>query len=111
MNLTTPNTQIVGQSLTLECGVTTVRGITSRMDIVWSSDGTELRKLEGPSPISVASQIVAYSDIYSITQLNTSYDGLEFQCEVMINSPLPITASDITTLDVSGESCDCFYSV
>ena len=111
VNLTAPNTQIVGQSLTLECSVTTVRGITSRVDIVWSSDGTELRKLEGPSPISVESQIVAYSDIYSITQLNTSYDGLEFQCEVVINSPLPITASDITTLDVSGESCDCFYSV
>ena len=103
MNLSAPSTQIVGQSLTLECSATTVRGIISRVDIVWSSDGTELRKLEGPSPTSVTSNLVVYSIIYSITQLNTSYEGLEFQCKVVINSPLPTTANDITTLDVSGE--------
>ena len=38
-----PNTQIVGQSLTLQCEVTTVRGITSSVDIVWSSDGMVLQ--------------------------------------------------------------------
>ena len=43
--MTAPNTQTVGQSLTLQCEVTTVRGITSRVDIVWSSDGTVLRRM------------------------------------------------------------------
>jgi len=91
--------------------VTTVRGITSRVDIVWSSDGTELRKLEAPSPTLMASQLVVYSDIYSITQLNTSYEDVEFQCTVVINSPLPITANDITILDVFGELHDSVCSV
>ena len=37
MSVTVLNTQIVGQSVTLQCEVTTVRDITSRMDIVWSN--------------------------------------------------------------------------
>ena len=44
VSVTAPNTQTVGQSLTLQCEVTTVRGITSRVDIVWSSDGTVFEK-------------------------------------------------------------------
>ena len=42
--VTAPNNQTVGQSLSLQCEVTTVRGITSRVDIVWSS-GTVLRRI------------------------------------------------------------------
>ena len=38
---------ILGQSLTLQCEVTAVRGITSRVDIVWSSDGMELNRTNG----------------------------------------------------------------
>ena len=45
VSVTALNTQTVGQSLTLQCEVTTVRGITSRVDIVWSSGGSILRRI------------------------------------------------------------------
>jgi len=39
-----PNIQTVGQSLTLECSVTAVRGITSRVDIVWKNNDEVVEK-------------------------------------------------------------------
>ena len=83
--------------------MTTVRGITSRVDIVWSRNGREIRKLEDPSPALVTDQLVIYGSNYSITQLSTSYEGHEIQCEVVINSPVLVTADDIIMLNVSGE--------
>ena len=83
--------------------MTTVRGITSRVDIVWSRSGREIRKLEDQSPALVTDQLVTYGSNYSITQLSTSYDGHEFQCKVVINSPVLVTAGDNIILNVSGE--------
>ena len=99
MNITTSNTQIVGQSLTLECNVTTVRGITSRVDIVWSRDGMVLIRRNQISPTMMP---LTYTDIYNISQLNTSDDGRVYQCEVVINGSQPVMASDSVTLDVIG---------
>ncbi|XP_065910329.1 adhesion G protein-coupled receptor L3-like isoform X3 [Dysidea avara] len=97
VNITTSNTQIVGQSLTLECNVTTVRGITSRVDIVWSRDGMVLIRRNQISPTMMP---LTYTDIYNISQLNTSDDGRVYQCEVVINGSQPVMASDSVTLDV-----------
>jgi len=80
--------------------VTTVRGITSRVDIIWSSDGTELERMEGVNVSSITDNSVVYIDAYNISQLSTTDDGREYQCEVVINtSPLVIT-NDSVTLDV-----------
>ena len=46
MAISPPNIQIVGQSLTLQCEVTAVRGIISSVDIVWSSGGMELERMK-----------------------------------------------------------------
>ena len=96
------NTQTVGQSLTLQCEVTTVRGITSRVDIVWSSGGTELQRINDVSSMTMSSSLV-YTDYYTISQLNTTDDDRVIQCEVMINANPPVMASDSITLDVTGE--------
>ena len=102
VTITAPNTQIVSQSLTLECSVTTVRGITSRVDIIWSSDGTQLERMEGVNVISTTGNSVVYTDTYNISQLNTTNDGREYQCEVVINTSPPVMADDSVTLDVMG---------
>ncbi|XP_065907794.1 cell adhesion molecule DSCAM-like isoform X2 [Dysidea avara] len=99
--LTAPNTQIVGQSLTLECSVTTVRGITSRVDIIWSSNGVELKKTEGRNDYLAANNSLIYSDTYTITTLNTANEGQQIQCMVMINRLSPVIISDTLTLNVS----------
>ena len=98
------DTQAVGQSLTLQCEVTTVRGITSRVDIVWRN-GTELRRMNNVSSTTMDNSLV-YTDTYTISQLNTTDDDRVIQCEVVINASPPVMASDSITLDVIGEYCD-----
>ena len=99
--MTAANTQTVGQSLTLQCVVTTVRGITSRVDIVWSSDSTVLRTMNN---VSSMDNSLVYTDSYNMLQpLSTTDDGRVIQCEVVINSSPSIMASDNIILDVTGE--------
>ena len=102
VTVTASNTQIVGQSLTLECSVTTVRGITSRVDIIWSSDGRELERMEGVNVSSTTDNSVVYTDTYNISQLSTTDEDREYQCEVVINTSPSVMANDSVTLDVMG---------
>ena len=99
--MTAPNTQTVGQSLTLQCEVTTVRGITSRVDIVWSSNGTELQKMNNVSSTMMSNSLV-YTNSYIISKLSTTDDGRVIQCEVLINTSPLVMANDTTTLDLIG---------
>ena len=101
VSVTATRNQTVGQSLTLQCEVTTVRGITSRVDIVWSSGGTELQRINNVLPTMMSDSLV-YTNFYNISLLSTANDDNVIQCEVEINtSPLVMANSDIT-LDVTG---------
>ena len=102
--VTTPNTQRVGQSLTLRCEVTTVRGITSRVDVVWSSNGIELERMNDVSSTTMDNSLM-YTHSYAISQLSTTDDGRVIQCEVVINTTPSVMATDSFTLDVTGEYC------
>ena len=97
ISLTAPHTQIVGQSLTLECSATTVRGITSRVDIVWKSDDKELDKITGIK----ANDSLEFTAIYTIPLLSTTDDGRVYQCEVVINTSPPVMATGSVTLNVT----------
>ena len=103
INISILNNQTVGQSLTLESTVTTVRGITSRVDIVWSSNGLMLKRIEGINHTSTSNNSVIYTDIYTIPQLNTSDEGRNIQCDTFINTVPTVTASDSVTLNVTGK--------
>ena len=103
MTVTAPNTQIVGQSLILECSVTTVRGITSRIDIEWSIGNVILQKVEGISSTLTINGSVLYQNIYNISQVSTFDDGRVYQCKVIINTIPQLLATDSTTLDVTGK--------
>ena len=101
--MTTLNDQTVGQSLTLQCEVTIVRGITSRVDIVWSSNGIVLRRINGTIATTMDNLLV-YTDSYIISRLSTTDDGRVIQCEVVINaSPLVMASNNLTILSVGGE--------
>ena len=112
--MTALNTQTVGQSLTLQCEVTTVRGITSTVDIVWSSGGTELERTNGVSSTTMNNSLM-YRDSYTISQLSTTDEDRVIQCEVVINASPSIMANDSIALDVIGEYYDtiaaCYYCV
>ena len=106
VSVTAPNTQTVGQSLTLQCEVTTVRGITSStsVNIVWSNSdgGTVLRRMNGVSSTTMTNSLV-YTDSYTISLLSTTDEDRVIQCEVVINASPSVMASDSITLDVTGE--------
>ena len=99
--MTAPNTQTVGQSLTLQCEVTTVRGISSRVDVMWSSGGTELQRMNNVSLTTMDNSLV-YSDSYTISQLTTADKDRMIQCDVVINASSLVMTSDSITLDVIG---------
>ena len=99
--MTALNIQTVGQSLTLQCEVTTVRGITSRVDIVWSS-GTELNRTNNVSSTTMDNSLV-YTDSYNILQLSTTDEGRVIQCEGIIQTTLPQSNTNTVTLDVTGQ--------
>ena len=97
------SSQIVSKPLTLDCNITTVRGITSRVDIVWSSNGLELRKIEGIVSNLTQDNSVIYMDSYTIPQLGTVDEGRTHQCGIIINQAIPIIVNGAITLDVTGE--------
>ena len=99
--MTVPNTQTVGQSLTMQCEVTSVRGITSSVDIVWSNGGMELERMNNVSSTTMNNSL-AYTHSYTISQLSTTDDGRVIQCEVVINSSPSVTATYSITLDIMG---------
>ena len=112
VSVTISNNQIVvvGQSLTLQCEMTTVRGISSRVDIVWISDGKELKRMNNVSSTAMNSSLV-YKGYYTTSQLNTTDDGRVIKCVVVIIANPPVMANDSITIIVPGEYAQyvCMY--
>ena len=103
VTLSAPKDQPVGQSLKLKCNITAVRGITSRVDIIWSSDGLELQRTKKVNVTSMTSYSVLYTDSYSIPQLSTAEEGKTYECTVLVISTLPVMAANTVTLNVTGK--------
>ena len=112
VTLSAPSNQTVGQSLTLESSITTVRGITSRVDIVWSTGGValkrstvdvELRRIMGATPNSTNDNSEIYEVTYDIPLLSTSDDGRVIECDIIILTTPSLAASSNVTLDVTGK--------
>ena len=99
-NVTAPSNQTVGQSLTLQCDVTTVRGVTSRVDIVWSSNDTVLRRINDTNVTTVGNSSLL-TDSYTISQLSTTDNGRVILCGVVIDSSPPVIDNGSITLDVT----------
>ena len=99
--MTALGAQIVGQSLMLQCEVTVMRIITGNVDIVWSSDGTVLRRIN-VTTVTTTDNSLVYTDSYNISQLSTSHDGRVIECEV-INIHALFTANAGITLNVTGK--------
>ena len=82
--------------------MTTVRGITSRVDIVWSSDGVELSRTENVNITSRTDNMMEYTNMYTITLLKDTDINRTYQCEMVINSlPLVVINAGVT-LDATG---------
>ena len=97
------NNQTVGQPLILQCIVTTIRDINSRVDFVWISNGTELERVEGVTSESSRNNLAVYTDYYIIPQLRVADNNSLYTCEVIINRSTLISASSNFTLYITGK--------
>ena len=102
ISITFPNTQTVGQSLILQCDVTAVRGITSRVDILWISGGIVLERINGTTATTMDNSLI-YTDFYIISQLSTTDDSRVIQCKGIIQAMPSQSNINMLTLNVTGK--------
>jgi len=116
VSLTAVNNPTVGQPLLLECTVTTACIIRGEVTIVWSMDGVELRSTRGVDVSSYTESSVVYVENYTIPQLHKYDNGKLYQCEVMINTSILVTAAANLTIALSGKclhvkTCELIYAL
>ena len=104
INLIESSNMMVGEQLTLQCVVDTVENITSRVDIVWRRDGTQLERTNNVTG-NIMNGSVVYSDLYMFGSLATSDNGTIVECEVVINVEPPVRNTATTVIVVFGK---CF---
>jgi len=75
-----------------------VRGITSRVDIIWTNgSNTQVRRANNVAASNINTSAV-YNDIFVIPSLDISDISGVYQCEVVINSSPPIKVKDDFTI-------------
>ena len=101
--MTAVNNQTEGQPLILQCSVTTIRDINSRVDFVWITNGIELRRVEGVIGEPTVSNLASYIDHYIIPQLSDTDNNSLYICNVIINRSQLISATGNITLNITGK--------
>jgi len=71
------------------------------VDIVWSRDDGILESITGVNSNFSGDSYAVYLASYTIPLLSTIDDGRVYQCEVVINTSPPVTATGNVTLDVT----------
>ena len=90
-----------GRATTLECRVIAVRGITSRVDIIWRNESnfTIVKRVENVTA-NIVNNSAVYIDQLVTPPLSTNDIGRIYYCEVSINGD---RYNDSIVLDFIGE--------
>ena len=96
----------IGDSLTLNCSFTTVRGISSPISFIWTTGDIELRR-EDYFTADVLNDTAIYTDLFTISSLSAIDNGRVYRCRVVINATRPVSNSDYFTVVFPGE-CKMF---
>ena len=107
VNITVPNNLTTGQSVALDCSAVTVKGITSRVDIVWYS-GVQMRRVNNVTA-SIIDNTAVYRDLLNIS-LTGKHDNRVYSCQAIINSDPLVAAISSVRLNVTCKSTiKCMY--
>ena len=96
---------IIGAQLSLECNVTVARGVTSSVNITWMVNGTNemnntKRRVNSQHQdvymMQLTNDATQYRDIYSITQLELTYNNTQYYCKAVISN---VEANNSVTTD------------
>ena len=96
------NSPEIYRPLILQCNATIVRGITSTVDIIWTTGNTQVRRVNNVTASSNINSSSIYNDSFIIPSLNVSDIGSVYECEVVINSVLPSTAKADFSVPIPG---------
>ena len=96
------NAPEIYRPLILQCNATIVRGITSTVDIIWTTGNTQVRRVNNVLASSNIDSSSIYNDSFIIPSLNLSDIGSVYECEVVVNSVLPSTAKTGFTVPIPG---------
>ena len=92
----------IGDPLTLDCTVTAVRGISSSVDIIWTTGGRVVRRVYNITA-DIENDYAIYTDSFEISSLSAIDNGREYHCTVVINADQPVYSSDHITLIFDGK--------
>jgi len=85
----------------LQCCAITVRGITSRVDIIWTNGSNiQVRRFNNIAASNILNTSAVYNDIFVIPSLDIGDIGSVYQCEVVINTSPPIIVEDDFTIPI-----------
>ena len=88
--------------LILQCTATIVRGITSTVDIIWTTGNTQVRRVNNVTASSDINSSSIYNDSFIIPSLRISDVRNVYQCQVLINSVLPAVATADFIISIPG---------
>ena len=91
----------IGDPLTLNCTVTAVRGISSSVDIIWTTGGRVVRRVDNIRA-DRENESAIYTDSFEISSLSAIDNGRQYQCTVVINARQPVYNRDQITLMFAG---------
>ena len=84
--LTATSFPVIFQPLILQCTATIVRGITSTVDIIWTTGNTQVRRVNNVTASSNTYSSSIYNDSFIIPSLKFSDIGNVYECEALIGS-------------------------
>ena len=87
---------------TLECSAIAVRGVTSRVDIIWTTGFRTVRRVEGITA-SIVNNSAIYTDQLVTPPLSVNDNGRVYQCQVVINADFRINVFGSIVLDFIGK--------
>ena len=109
VTISAPNNLTTGQSVTLDCSAVVVRGITSRVDIVWYDyNGVQVKRMDNITASIINGTAVVYTDSLNISLLTRQHDGRVYICEAIINSEPLLAAFSPVTLIIACKFVKCF---
>ena len=100
INIAAQSLHQVGDPLTLDCNIQDRSGITSPLEIVWTTNTLVLQRTNITPSVNDGSSV--YTDSYTIMQLTTSDHGRVIQCIANRTDPPVMDGSNII-LNVTGK--------
>ena len=93
---------IIDNPLTLDCTATFARGFSSLVEIIWTTGGRVVRRVDNITA-DVENDHAIYTDSFEISSLSAIDNGIEYKCRVVINTRQPVYNEDRITLTFPGK--------